>query len=144
LAKTPSKDDPDHTGDQPPLAAGPGDPERVADAPPTGMSILPAGLTDAPAEKGSLGFAYYVKAIKEFLVSPYTKAPLTLSIEGPWGSGKSSFMMQLRNNIAPEMEGSPSRNQKRTRAPGSPPIVEFNPWRHDSKKLFGPRSHFLL
>jgi len=28
-----------------------------------------------------------------------TKAPLTLSIEGEWGSGKSSFMLQLENEL---------------------------------------------
>jgi len=133
LDKRPSKDESNLVGDNPAMTANSSNAE-VAGAPTQSVSILPAGLTDAPAEKDSLGFEYYVKAIKQFLVSPHTKAPLTLSIEGPWGSGKSSFMMQLRNEIAPEMVGAPSRGQKRARSPDSPPIVEFNPWRHDKQE----------
>ncbi len=56
-------------------------------------------VSDQPATKDSLGFTPYVIAIAEFLTSPDTKPPLTLSIEGEWGSGKSSFMKQLDQEI---------------------------------------------
>ena len=56
-------------------------------------------VSDQPTTKDSLGFTPYVIAIAEFLTSPDTKPPLTLSIEGEWGSGKSSFMKQLEAEI---------------------------------------------
>ena len=56
-------------------------------------------VSDQAATEDSLGFTPYVIAIAEFLTSPDTKPPLTLSIEGEWGSGKSSFMKQLEKEI---------------------------------------------
>jgi formylglycine-generating enzyme required for sulfatase activity len=54
---------------------------------------------DIAANEDSLGFKTYVDAIAEFLTSEYTLPPITLSIEGPWGCGKSSFMKQLKKVI---------------------------------------------
>ena len=56
-------------------------------------------VSDQPTTKDSLGFTPYAIAIADFLTSPDTKPPLTLSIEGKWGSGKSSFMKQLESEI---------------------------------------------
>jgi hypothetical protein len=56
-------------------------------------------LGDQPTDVDALGFTPYVIAIAEFLTSDDTKPPLTLSIEGEWGSGKSSFMKQLESQI---------------------------------------------
>lgn len=59
-------------------------------------SIHNSATGDQPTREDSLGFSPYVEAIKEFLINTRTEPPLTLSIEGPWGSGKSSFMLQLK------------------------------------------------
>jgi hypothetical protein len=99
-----------------------------------------------------LGFKPYVDAVAEFLRSEDTKPPLTLSIEGEWGSGKSSFMGQLRialidggllklirkawseepkisvGTIWPSMKRLWKRAQRRTFT------VQFNPWRHDKEE----------
>ncbi len=56
-------------------------------------------LNDVAAEKDILGFKPYVEAIAEFLTAEGTKPPITLSIEGQWGCGKSSFMKQLKDRI---------------------------------------------
>ncbi|MBK1989487.1 hypothetical protein A0J48_018435 [Sphaerospermopsis aphanizomenoides BCCUSP55] len=56
-------------------------------------------ISDQPAGKDSLGLTPYVIAMTEFLTHPDTKPPLTISIEGEWGSGKSSFMKQLEEQI---------------------------------------------
>jgi hypothetical protein len=56
-------------------------------------------ISDQPAGKDSLGLTPYVIAMTEFLTHPDTKPPLTISIEGEWGSGKSSFMEQLEEQI---------------------------------------------
>ena len=54
---------------------------------------------DTAAGEDSLGFKPYVEAIAEFLTAEDTLAPITLSIEGQWGCGKSSFMKQLKEEI---------------------------------------------
>ncbi len=76
-------------------------------------------LGDQPAGKGKddkLGFAPYVAAVAKFLTDSSTKIPLTLSIEGLWGAGKSSFMLQLQEAL---------ENLGRTK------IVSFNAWQYD-------------
>ena len=62
-------------------------------------SILNTSVGDQAAVQDSLGFTPYVRAIAEFLTNDQTKPPLTMSIEGEWGSGKSSFMKQLQQEI---------------------------------------------
>jgi len=54
---------------------------------------------DTATGEDSLGFKPYVEAIAEFLTAEGTLAPITLSIEGQWGCGKSSFMEQLKKKI---------------------------------------------
>ncbi len=56
-------------------------------------------LNDVSTEQDVLGFRPYVEAIAEFLTAKGTLAPITLSIEGQWGCGKSSFMKQLKEEI---------------------------------------------
>ena len=70
--------------------------------------VSAASVSDRVAEKDSLGFQPYVSAIAEFLTNDKTKPPLTLSIEGEWGSGKSSFMKQLQQKL----EERDKKNQK--------------------------------
>jgi len=79
-------------------------------------SVRNVGINDQTAGVDSLGFKPYVTAIAKFLLNPETKPPLTLSIEGEWGSGKSSFMKQL---------------EKYLREEGKQRTVWFNAWRHD-------------
>lgn len=80
-------------------------------------SVRPSSLSDSPTDLDGLGFNPYVNAVAGFLAHPDTKAPLTLSVEGGWGSGKSSFMMQLR---------------KQLRSWGGYTIW-FNAWRHEKE-----------
>ncbi|MGY3347173.1 putative KAP-like P-loop ATPase [Bradyrhizobium sp. USDA 4470] len=61
--------------------------------------IDPSGLSDVPTKTDAIGFAPYTRAIAWSLSNSKTKAPLTISIEGPWGSGKSSFMLQLEDEL---------------------------------------------
>ncbi|MET0626006.1 MAG: P-loop NTPase fold protein, partial [Pyrinomonadaceae bacterium] len=63
-------------------------------------SIQQASISDQPSVKDTLGFAPYVKAIATFLNNEKTQPPLTLSVEGEWGSGKSSFMLQLAGELS--------------------------------------------
>jgi len=77
-------------------------------------------LGDQPAgtaEDDKLGFKPYVAAVAGFLTDSSTKTPLTLSIEGLWGSGKSSFMLQL---------------QEALKKLGKTKIVSFNAWQYNA------------
>jgi hypothetical protein len=65
-----------------------------------------------------LGFRPYVEAVAAFLMHRETYPPLTMSIEGVWGSGKSSFMLQLEEQV--------SKRGGRT--------VWFNAWRHEREE----------
>ncbi len=75
----------------------------------TGNRDTVAGLND-----DALGFRPYVTALYSYLKNEETKAPFTISIEGEWGSGKSSFMKQLEESLDDEFV-----------------TVHFNVWRHD-------------
>lgn len=72
-------------------------------------------MGDQPAQDDALGFEPYVKAMADFLTNPLTIPPLTISIEGDWGTGKSSFMTQLEQLLLER--GSLT--------------IRFNAWRHD-------------
>ena len=78
-------------------------------------SIAAYNIPDQPTRYDALGFEPYTTAISEFLSHEDTKPPLTLSIEGDWGSGKSSFMLQLIEKLK-ERKGL---------------IVQFSAWRHE-------------
>jgi hypothetical protein len=83
-----------------------------------------------------LGFDPYVRALAEFLTNPDTKPPLTLSIEGEWGSGKSSFMLQLEQALRRAGEQRDQRFKRpgaRARGKRKPLTVWFNAWRHDKE-----------
>ncbi len=84
--------------------------------------LRPASLADLPTADDHLGFAPYVRALERFLTNKDTHGPLTISIEGEWGSGKSSFMEQLSTALRIHAKGTGARAV----------IVKFNAWRHDS------------
>lgn len=75
---------------------------------------------DDPSQVDQLGFDPHVASLAEFLTDPTTQPPLTVSVEGVWGSGKTSFMRQLEAKIDDEH-----------------PVVWFNPWRHENTNELG-------
>jgi len=76
-----------------------------------------SSINDLLARKDGLGFDAYVKAVARFLTHKNTGTPLTLSIEGEWGSGKSTFMSLLESAIN-------EKDQEYI-------CINFNAWRHD-------------
>jgi len=68
-------------------------------------SILNANVSDLPTDIDSLGFGPYVRAVVDFLINPLTQPPLTISVEGEWGSGKSSFMLQVERELRNREKG---------------------------------------
>ena len=90
----------------------------VNDQPRPGERHRNAAVGDRPADDDLLGFDEYVETVAEFLSHPNTKPPLTVSVEGEWGTGKSTFMRLLEKELG-------KRRGYRT--------VSFNPWRHETE-----------
>ncbi len=89
-------------------------------------SVLPSSASDQPTQDDKLGFEPYVRALASFLTHAQTRGPLAVSIEGEWGSGKSSFMLQLEEELLRRSEeADPGRPR--------PLIVRFNAWRHEKE-----------
>jgi len=80
-------------------------------------------------DRDDLGFEPYVKSLAAFLTHADTKPPLTVSIEGPWGCGKSSFMLQVSKEVYARQKEAYARENKK---PGRP--VWFNAWRFDKEE----------
>lgn len=50
----------------------------------------------------ALGYDVYAYAISKFLTHPETKQPLTISIQAPWGGGKTSLMRMIQQELDPK------------------------------------------
>lgn len=48
-----------------------------------------------------LGYSLYAEAIKEFILHPDTTPPLVISVQGPWGQGKTSLMRMVQSRLDP-------------------------------------------
>ena len=79
-----------------------------------------SAIGDKATSSDSLGFKLYVEALANFFLAPATSAPLTMSIEGAWGSGKSSFMLQLKQQIATQSPAAVS--------------IDFNAWKYEKQE----------
>lgn len=53
--------------------------------------------TDRPATKDALGVTDYVHALSRFVQDCQT--PMTIAIQGDWGSGKTSLMNLMRDEV---------------------------------------------
>jgi tetratricopeptide (TPR) repeat protein len=63
-------------------------------------------VTDAPVDsliEDKLGFDVYVHALRDFIISQDTTTPLTIGIDGRWGTGKTSLMLMLKNELDPQI-----------------------------------------
>ncbi|HEX2870615.1 MAG TPA: P-loop NTPase fold protein [Polyangiaceae bacterium] len=81
---------------------------------------------DAPQEKfdaGTEGQRALVKALRDFLDNEATSPPLTVGVYGEWGSGKSSVMRMLNDEL---------------QQTGRYVTVWFNAWRHHQESQLGP------
>lgn len=82
-------------------------------------------LADQPTSNDALGYAFYAQALADFIRDRRTGVPLTVSIEGEWGSGKSSFLLQVEKLIR-------ARSGDFGNSVNDIPTVWFNPWKHDT------------
>ena len=64
------------------------------DAPPT-----PKVVSDKWVTEDTLGYEAYARALAGLITNPETKPPLTIGIEAPWGSGKTSVMKMVQHAL---------------------------------------------
>src|SRR5262249_49726824 len=85
-------------------------------------AIAPEMDADAPSltlADDRLAFRPIVEILARFLRNTGTKPPLTIAIDGEWGTGKTSLMRMLENEL---------------HAVGFP-TVWFNPWHHQKEDV---------
>jgi hypothetical protein len=69
-------------------------------------AVQQKATSDVPTQnvdEDKLGFDIYVHALRDFIASPETSTPLTIGIYGAWGSGKSSLMYMVKNELDPSL-----------------------------------------
>lgn len=59
-------------------------------------------FSDLAESTDRLGYERYAVAITDFLTDPATRPPLSISVQSPWGTGKSSLMHQIRELLDPK------------------------------------------
>ncbi|WP_080970986.1 KAP family P-loop NTPase fold protein [Burkholderia cepacia] len=64
--------------------------------------VLMSLHNDTASIQDRLGYVAYAHAIASFLENPSTPAPLSVSVQAPWGTGKSSLMQMIRERLDPE------------------------------------------
>lgn len=64
--------------------------------------VLMSFHNDVATVTDKLGYDSYAKAIARFLVHADTPPPLSISIQAPWGAGKSSLMQLIREELDPK------------------------------------------
>jgi hypothetical protein len=79
-------------------------------------SLLPPVIsTDKPTLGDTLGYQVYAYALARFLTDSRTTAPISISIQAPWGGGKTSLMRMVRSMLdkrAPELPGEKSKKKE--------------------------------
>lgn len=58
--------------------------------------------TDLWTLNDTLGYRAYARAIYRFMTHQQTKPPLTISVQAPWGGGKTSLMRMIQRELDPE------------------------------------------
>jgi hypothetical protein len=88
-----------------------------------GFDLAAWASSDLPAEKDLLGFAPLIEGLRALLSVRHTRLPLSIAITAPWGAGKSSVMLQLRNLLR---EPGPRTPQERVWW-----TVDFPAWKYE-------------
>lgn len=64
---------------------------------PKRRTMLPSLLSDKWTTSDKLGYARYAYGLYRFLTNKSTELPVSISIQAPWGGGKTSLMRMIRN-----------------------------------------------
>ena len=84
------------------------------------MTAKPADLSilaDLPTHKDALDFTPYVRTLANIIRSANTATPLTIGVFGTWGSGKTSLMHMVREQLPDEFQ-----------------TIWFDAWKYDKEE----------
>lgn len=86
-------------------------------------------FSDSPTDDANFfNFDAYVEALSNIIENPENKTPITIAINGKWGSGKTSLMKTLQKRLGFSQNYSNSRNVR---------TVWFNAWKYsDAHSIF--------
>jgi KAP-like P-loop domain-containing protein len=74
---------------------------------PASPALVESGVpftTDLWTTRDTLGHSAYADAIYYFLIHKDTRTPLSISIQAPWGAGKTSLMRMVQQRLDPDAE----------------------------------------
>jgi hypothetical protein len=101
-------------------------------------SVSTHALSDKYTTRDYLGYAEYAHAICNFLKDVKTNPPLTISIQAPWGGGKTSLMRMIQKELDP-IEANDAENPFETEVNGllvSDFLTELRSFKTSPKSLF--------
>ncbi|WP_425252812.1 P-loop NTPase fold protein [Janthinobacterium sp. NFX145] len=78
-------------------------------------NVLDILAHDHPSLLDYMEFAQYAIAIVAFLTSDQTRGSISISIQAPWGAGKSSLMRQIQHQLDPPRPAEPESGTFKTR-----------------------------
>lgn len=56
-------------------------------------------LNDLPVAEDTFGFAVVAKTVSNIILSAETQTPLSIAVDGPWGSGKTSLLKMIEAQV---------------------------------------------
>jgi chemotaxis protein histidine kinase CheA len=80
--------------------------DKSSYAPGENVGPSPHIATDKWTRDDTLGYIDYAHAIARFLTDTQTKSPLSISIQSPWGGGKTSLMRMVQKELDTEADQS--------------------------------------
>lgn len=97
---------------------------------------IPYAQNDLPTGQDLLQFTNYAIAFAELITNDEVKPPLTVGIYGPWGSGKTFLIEQIKKQIV-ELLASKKRSFLELGRPKRKKIliVDFNAWSYNSSDI---------
>ena len=91
------------------------------------VEVAVRALSDRPTDVDLLEFSDYAQALADFILSEKTQTPLTIGIDGPWGSGKTSLMRMIRARLPLQADASGGGGR-------SARAVWFDAWKYDQEE----------
>ncbi|MBQ1355343.1 MAG: hypothetical protein IIY72_02560, partial [Solobacterium sp.] len=91
-------------------------------------------LADMETDTDALGMESFVDGCTEFI--RHCQTPMSIAVQGSWGTGKSSFMRMIRDNL----DNDESEDLKCV-------TVQFNTWQYSragEERLFLPMLQLLI
>ncbi len=94
------------------------------------LNMRPGATDDGASPVDLLGMAPLVNGLDALLNHPTTGLPLAIAVTAPWGAGKSSVMLQLRNRLRRPRDKSDTGFRR------SWHTVDFPAWKYEKSERF--------